>query len=187
VAQVVADESTHLSAQSAVNMRVPQRRGEIVRRMKQKIDNHLSKAKIKRLEDELKDLQENQQHEAIKEVRRTGEMGDFSENAAYQMAKGRLRRINGRILSITERLKVAIPIEEGSPDGMVGIGSTVVVKVVAKERTYKIVGSQEVDPMRGRISHSSPLGKVLMGHKVGDEVPFVHEGVETLYEVLEVK
>jgi transcription elongation factor GreA len=168
-------------------MRVPQRRGEMVRRMKQVTDNHLSRTKIKRLENELIDLQENQQPEAVLEVRRTGEMGDFSENAAYQMAKGRLRGILNRITSITERLKTAIPIEEGSVDGVIGIGSVVLVKVLSREQTFHIVGSQEVDPTRGRISHSSPLGNLLIGHKIHDKVKFIHEGVETLYEILEVK
>lgn len=152
-------------------MRVPKRRGELLRRTKQtQGDNYLSKKKIQRLKDELEDLEKNQRPEAVKEVQRTGEMGDFSENAAYQMAKGRLRRINSRITSLTERLKVAIPIEEGSPDGIIGIGSRIAVEVNGLEKEFEIVGSQEANPMRGKISIHSPLGKLLIGKIIGDHV-----------------
>lgn len=103
------------------------------------------------------------------EVARTQEMGDLSENAAYQEAKHHLRRTASRIAGLEERLMSAIPIEAGTNDGQVRIGSNVTVSDGAVERTYQILGSQETDPMKGRISYLSPLGAALMGKREGDE------------------
>jgi transcription elongation factor GreA len=168
-------------------MRVPKRKGEEDRRALQlPRDNHLTKKKIERLQRELEDLETYQRPEAIKEVQRTGEMGDFSENAAYQMAKSRLRKINGRIMSLTERLKYAIPIKEGSPDGVIGIGSRLIVEVDKTQREFQIVGSQEVDVSRGCISSSSPLGKMMIGHKAGDSVLFKGPIGQVLYKIIQV-
>ncbi|PJA46156.1 transcription elongation factor GreA [Candidatus Uhrbacteria bacterium CG_4_9_14_3_um_filter_50_9] len=165
-------------------MRVPKRKGEEDRRALQPPqDHHLTRDKIAHLKKELEDLEQHERPEAIKEVQRTGEMGDFSENAAYQMAKGRLRRINARILSITERLKYAIPIEEGSPDGVIQIGSRVTVEIDGTERIYHIVGAQEVDVSKGRISYTSPLGKTLVGHRAGESVVFDSPSGEKIYLV----
>ncbi|MBU0646117.1 GreA/GreB family elongation factor [Patescibacteria group bacterium] len=150
-------------------MQLPKRKSEITRRLKQTEDNYLTPAKIQNLKKQLIDLEINQRPAAIKEVQRTQEMGDLSENAAYQEAKFRLRRINGKITAIEEQLKVAIPIQTQNSD-TVQIGSTIVLKSEDQERTYQIVGSQETNPAQGRISHSSPLGAALLGHRVRDNI-----------------
>jgi transcription elongation factor GreA len=165
-------------------MRVPKRRGEELRKLKVQ-DNHLTKAKIQRMKDELERLKA-EQPEARAEVQRTGEMGDFSENAAYQMAKGRLRRILNRITVIEEKLKVAIPIEEGvGEDGMIGIGVRVRLESEGSEFVYEIVGEQEADPMQGRISYLSPLGKQLIGKQAGDEVEIENTVGRKVFHIVE--
>jgi len=150
-------------------MRVPQRKSAQLAQTKKKFDHHLTQEKIDRLERELKRLLETDRHEAKTEVQRTQEMGDLSENAAYQEAKWKLRRINGRITSIEERLKYAIVIKP-TDDGVAQIGSKVTIEQNGKERTYEILGTQEVDLARGRISHNSPLGSRLIGKMAGDIV-----------------
>ncbi|OGL66612.1 hypothetical protein A2856_01975 [Candidatus Uhrbacteria bacterium RIFCSPHIGHO2_01_FULL_63_20] len=123
-----------------------------------------------RLTSELERLEKIERAAAAAEVRRAGEMGDFSENAGYQAAKAHLRRVNARILSLQERLKTAIPIPSGASDGTVHIGSVVEVEIAGRVTTYEILGSQESDPSRGRISYLSPLGAALMGRATGEEI-----------------
>lgn len=166
-------------------MRVPKRKAEEDKRLlADEPDHHLTKAAISGLEKRLRDLKQNQRPKAIQEVQRTAEMGDFSENTAYQEAKWKLRRINTQILSIEERLKRAIPIESGTDDsGRIRIGSTVLVYHNGKQSEYEIVGSTETDPSRGRISHASPLGSTLLDHKTDDTI--LVEGSE--YNIIEVK
>lgn len=136
---------------------------------------------------QLEDLVKVQRPEAAAEVTRTAEMGDLSENAAYQEAKHRLRRINSRALILEERLKQAIPIEQGSTDGKISIGSEVTVLVDETQKGLRIVGSQETNPMQGLISHLSPLGKLLLGHQVGDKLILETDNRETEYQIIEVK
>lgn len=150
-------------------MRLPIRRGE--KENRKLLDLHLTPAAIQRLQRELDDLEKRVLPTASAEMRRTAEMGDLSENAAYQHAKDTVRRTNNRILSLRTRITQAIPIQTGPNQfGRVTIGSTVTVVSGGTEKMYEIVGSQETSPGRGKISHASPLGMALLGHKVGDIV-----------------
>lgn len=151
-------------------------------------DHYLTKAKIQRMQDELKRLKEIEHPAAAAEVQRTGEMGDFSENAAYQVAKTNLRRILHRMTSLIERLKYAIPIEEGTgDDGQIRIGSRVKLESGGQEYEYQIVGVQEADPMHGRISYLSPLGAVLMGKTLDDgQVTIQNETGQKIFTILQI-
>lgn len=102
------------------------------------------------------------------EVERTAEMGDFSENEEYKDAKYKLRRANGRLLGSKDRLKRVEVISEQGSGGTVQLGSTVTVTDGTKEMTYQILGPHESDPLKGKISHISPLGAQLLGKNEGD-------------------
>lgn len=167
-------------------MRVPQRRSEILQSTKKISDNYLTKEKIKKLQSELQDLEKNQRLAAANEVRRLAELGDFSENAAYQIAKWRLRQINSRITSLQERIKNAIPIETPT-SGKIAIGSTVTVETTGRQFTYQILGSQETNPSRGQISHLSPIGMALLGHREGDLITVKIQSKNVEYRILEIK
>lgn len=97
-------------------MRLPIRKSEILQSTTKVTDNFVSAEKIKHYKNELEDLIKNQRPPAVKEVQRTAEMGDFSENAAYQMAKGRLRQINYRITTLEEKIKSAVVIDPDHKD-----------------------------------------------------------------------
>lgn len=169
-------------------MRIPTRKGELDRAaLAEPEDRHLTSAAIERFKQEVIDLEKRQRPEAVAEVRRLAEMGDFSENFGYQNAKALLRRINGRIESLKERIKMAIPIQSGSADGTIRLGSTVTVFVNAKPMTFELVGSLETNPSRGRISHNSPLGLALLGHKADEEVVFDGPVGKVVYQIGEVK
>lgn len=168
-------------------MRVPKRRSEQNRRFGPP-DDHLSDEALERLRTDLRRLEEAARPKAVADLAAAREMGDLSENAAYTEAKARLRGIDGRIMSIKERLKRAVPIERGAaPDGSARIGSTVVVEVAGKRRTFLITGSQEADPSSGRISHASPVGSALMGRKPGDETTVLVDGRHVVYRVISVQ
>lgn len=132
-------------------------------------DPNLTAEKLNELKQELQRLKTISQPHAITEVKRLAAMGDFSENAAYSIAKGRLRGINDRITELTEYLKHVVIIQPSS-SGVVQLGSTVTVEINGKENSYTILGSSETDPTAGVISHRSPLGAALMGRRVGDTV-----------------
>ncbi|MCK9578943.1 MAG: GreA/GreB family elongation factor [Methanoregula sp.] len=103
------------------------------------------------------------------EVKRLAEMGDFSENAAYQIAKGRLRGLNSR-LDETEYLINHAVIIKHSGGSTVELGHRVTVETNGKQKIYQILGSTETDPERGVISHNSPLGAALLGKRAGELV-----------------
>lgn len=170
-------------------MRLATRRGEAVKRLTEEPeDHHLTPALIARLKDELIRLEGTERGEAVSEVRRLAEMGDFSENAGYQIAKGTLRRINNRIETLKERIRTAIPIEQGTDaSGKIKIGSTVVLEMNGKQITFEVLGSQETNPSRGRISHHSPLGRALIGQSTGDIVRIPLIDSEVVYRILEVR
>lgn len=167
-------------------MRIPKRRGEQYRQLKQQQDHYLTQAKIDRLQAELQDLIKRQRPIAIAELQRTQEMGDLSENAGYQAAKGILRRMNSRILSLEERIKQAIVIDETDPDGIIRIGSKVTVQVRDTVMSFQILGSQETNPAKGYISHNSPLGLALIGKRAGESVSITAPSGEVTYAITSV-
>ena len=169
-------------------MRIPKRKGEEDRiALSEPEDRHLTPAAIERFKRELVDLETRERGEAVVELRRLAEMGDFSENFGYQNAKAHLRRVNARIDTLKERIKVAIPIKKGTAsDGSIQIGSHVKLAVNGKWVEFELVGSQETNPSRGRISHHSPLGQTLLGHKANEEIIFDGPAGKMVYQILEV-
>lgn len=176
------------------NMQIPKRKpGKYTN---ERPDPNLTKTEFNKLKSKLTELKLSLPR-AADEVRRLAEMGDFSENAAYQMAKGRLRGINQRILELEDQLKYAVIIKPAKDAQIVQIGHKVTIEEVSrhsllntkgwrdvptavgtKEKTYLILGSEETDPLKGVISQNSPLGSVLLGHKLGDIIKIPPKGVE---------
>ena len=134
-----------------------------------KPDPHLTEGKFNEIKNKLQKLKEIRP-EAAREVRRLAELGDFSENAAYQIAKGRLRGINQQILELEDHLHRAIIIKPGENTGLVQLGHKVTVEIAGKQITYLILGSSETNPGEGIISNNSPIGSALLGHQAGDKV-----------------
>lgn len=150
-------------------MRIPTRKpGKYARSYR---DPYMTKAKFDELTAELARLLRIRPN-AANEVKRLAEMGDFSENAAYQLAKGRLRGINQRILETEDHLKFAKIISRSRKTGTVELGSTVTISLLGKEQTFTVLGPTEANPSKGIISFKSPLGAVIMGKCIGDKVLF---------------
>ena len=148
-------------------MRLPIRKGGKYTFIKP--DPYLTSAKAEELKKRLERLEKVAQPRAIKEVSRLAEMGDFSENAAYQMAKGKLRGINQEIIELHEYLDQAIIIKP-SQSGRVELGSRVEVEMDGQIKNFLILGSEETNPSKGIISHHSPLGAALLGRQADDEI-----------------
>lgn len=166
-------------------MQIPKRRSQLLKKHEEQ-DNYLTPAKIERLKHDLEELQKVERPRTVEDLANAMKLGDFSENAEYQDAKARLARIDSRIFSLKERLKNAIPIEQDpTSHGVVNIGSSVTVEISGRERTFEIVGSQESEPSRGRISRLSPLGSALLGHVMGDVVELSETGASV--KILDVK
>jgi transcription elongation factor GreA len=126
-------------------------------------------AKIKA---ELKELVEVKRPEIAQRLREAIQMGDLSENADYIMAKEDQAFLEGRILELHELLSSATIIkDEGHSTSVVGMGSKVTVQEGGSSpEIYTLVGAKEADPRTGRISNESPIGRVLLGRRVGDTV-----------------
>lgn len=148
-------------------MRVPKRKlGDYVY---SKPDPYLSEDKFKELKTKLERMKQKHPRLAA-EVKRLALDGDFSENAGYQLAKGRLRGLNQRIMDLEKHLDTAIIIKPQAGAAIIEIGSTVEVEVNGKNKKFTIMGSTESDPLSGIISRHSPLGSALLNKGVGDKV-----------------
>lgn len=97
--------------------------------------------------------------------------GDLSENQEYTDARTEQKNVENRILEIQETLKNAVLIKAKASDKVI-IGATVVIDMGGKEFTYSVVGPVEANPLEGKISHESPIGKALLGRKAGESFDF---------------
>ncbi|MGQ9459371.1 MAG: transcription elongation factor GreA [Anaerolineae bacterium] len=136
--------------------------------------NLLTPEGYQELVQELEYLTTVRRREIAELIRQAKSDGDVMENAAYEEAKVEQAFLEGRIKTLENLLRNAVVVanEDRVSDGTVTFGSTVTVQAPDGERpeTYQLVGSAEADPASGRISVESPLGKALLGHKVGEEV-----------------
>lgn len=151
-----------------------------------KPDQHLTEAKYDELKNKLGRLKVNRPRLA-EEVKKYASDGDFSENAAYQIAKGRLRGMNQKILEIEDHLKRAVIIRPDKNSGLVQLGSSVTVEGDGREKTYLILGSSETNPARGVISHRSPIGSALMNKKIGDRIKIRLADKEVDYKIIKIE
>lgn len=127
---------------------------------------------LKKLEQELEYLRTVRRQEVAKRLRAALEEEDILENAEYDDAKNEQAFVEGRILTLETMLTNAVIIEEreAAEDVRVGSRVTIIEDGSDTSETYRLVGSAEADPTQGQISNESPLGRALLGHRVGDEV-----------------
>jgi transcription elongation factor GreA len=112
--------------------------------------------------------------------------GDLSENAEYEDAKNEQAFVEGRIQQLEALIKNAILIDENHATDHVSIGSTVGLKSTDGKEAYTIVGPAEAAPREGRISNESPLGRMLLGRKVGESVTVNAPDGETVYTITKI-
>lgn len=147
---------------------------------------HLTKEGVKELEAELVALiaERGPVAEAIKTAR---EFGDLSENAEYQSARQAQEKLEARIAEVEHILANVEIIQKPKGDSKVQLGSTVTLKGSAgKTKTFKVVGTVEADPLNGKISDESPIGKALIGKKLGEDVQIVTPVDTSSYTITEI-
>ncbi len=135
--------------------------------------------------EKLKDIDRKENLEALKDARA---QGDLSENADYDAARDEQARIEARIKEIEGILKNFEIIKEDT-SSKVNIGKTIVIKVGdMEETTYTIVGSLEANPLNGKISNESPIGKGIIGLKKGQSIKVKTEtGLDVVVKIIDVK
>jgi transcription elongation factor GreA len=141
----------------------------------------------RKLEDEIQVLEHELNHELPKELKRAIALGDLSENAEYHMAKQRQEYVRARLGQLKKRMADLSLINMNNiPRDRAALGSTVKVYDSTKEEEieYKLVTSEESDVTKGLISTSSPIGRALMGKKVGDSATVVTPTGKRELEVL---
>lgn len=141
----------------------------------------------RKLEDEIRALEHELAHELPKEIKKAAALGDLSENAEYHMAKQRQELVNARLGQLKKRMsELALVNLTNIPRDRIAFGSRVRVFDSTKEAEieYKLVTSEEADVNKGLISTTSPIGKALMGKKVGDTATVVTPNGKREMEVL---
>lgn len=141
----------------------------------------------KKLQDEIAALDHELNHELPKELKRAVALGDLSENAEYHMAKQRQEFVRARLGQLTRRMAELSMINLNNiPRDRAALGSTLRVYDSTKEEEieFKLVTSEESDVAKGLISTSSPIGRALMGKKVGDSATVVTPAGKREMEVL---
>ncbi|MCL4387010.1 MAG: transcription elongation factor GreA [Patescibacteria group bacterium] len=138
--------------------------------------------KVKKERDELIALRQ----EAVENLARARELGDLSENSLYKAARARLSSIDNRIRRLSELLKIGEVVEKPTGE-TIGIDSIVTVTDGKKIRVFHIVGGYESDPLSGKISHNSPIGKALVGKRVGDSINVDVPAGKVSYKILKIE
>ena len=140
---------------------------------------------LEKLKKEYNYLVNTKRKEVTARISKAREYGDINENTEYDTAREEQSFIEGRILELEEILRNAEVIDSKGKAGVVLIGSRVRVEVDGEQDEFVIVSSVEADPMQGKISNESPVGKSLLGAKVGDVVT-VASTIKSTYRILEI-
>lgn len=145
---------------------------------------------IKKLEDEIREVEEELHHKLPKEIQRARELGDLSENAEYSAAKERQRYLGIRMTQLSARLaKLKLIDLSKIPTDAVGLGST--VKVIDFdsdcETSFELVTTEESDVAAGKISTTSPIGRALLGKREGDVVEAQTPSGPKEFEILRLR
>lgn len=146
---------------------------------------HLTQEGLDELKAELHELKEDKLPGLIERVRVAREQGDLSENSEYQAARDELSMVEGRLDELEELIGKA-KIVKASKSDKVQLGSKVTVKSDKSEQTFHIVGKYEADPANKKISDESPLGRALLGKKIGHDVEYEAPIGKIIYQVIKV-
>lgn len=147
---------------------------------------HLTQTGLDELKKELEEATANRS--AISErIATAREFGDLRENAEYQSAKQEQEKNEDRIGEIENILRNVEIIKETNGAKKVQLGSSVVLKNGSKKKELQVVGTVEADPLEGKISDESPIGKALLGKAVGDEVEINNSQDTVTYELISIK
>jgi transcription elongation factor GreA len=147
----------------------------------------LTREGLDKLQSELEELLTVRRGEIAERIKYAKNFGDITENAEYEDAKNEQGMLEGRILTLEAMIRNAVIIEQDAQAGVVQVGSTVEVKDDDGVQAFTIVGPAEVDVTAGKISMESPVGKALLGRRVGDRVDVQSPGGARQLRVVSVR
>ncbi len=150
----------------------------------------LSPERLVELQDELTYLKTVREKEVADQIKEARSFGDLSENSEYDEAKNEQGKLYSRIAEVENILANYVVIEDQEEDlDVVRLGSTITVldKGTQETETYQVVGSQEADPMNGRISEESPFGKALLGKRAGEDAVVEAPAGIIHYQIVEIQ
>lgn len=148
---------------------------------------YITKSGKEKLVNELEERKIKTRREIAEAIKEAKEQGDLSENAEYSEAKRLQRENESRIMQLENIIRTSQVVSVGEKNGVVQIGSTVDVEMQSKRMSFEIVGSNEADPLNGKISNESPIGKSFLGKKKGEKFEVVlPNGKSIQYKILEI-
>ena len=150
----------------------------------------LTYAGLKKYEDELQDLKVNRRREIAQKIKEAREQGDLSENAEYEAEKDEQRDIEARIEELEKLLKNAeVVVEDEVNLDRINVGCRVKVYDMEfeEEMEFKLVGSTEANSLQNKISNESPVGRALIGKKVGEIADVETQAGIIQYKILDIK
>ncbi len=149
----------------------------------------MSQARLDEIREELEYLQTVREKEVAEQIKEARSFGDLSENSEYDEAKTEQGKLYSKIAELQDLIDKAEIVELSTEEGRVGHGSHVRVRDLEddSEEEYRMVGSQEANPMAGLISSDSPFGRSMMGHCVGEIVTVEAPAGELRFEILAVQ
>lgn len=141
-----------------------------------------------RLEEELRQLREERLKELSARIQAANEEGDISDNSEFEELKEEYYYTEDRVREIQHILSRAVLLEEGSPDGTIGLGSRITVQADDddEQENWMLVNEEESQAVEGRISDESPVGLALLGKKAGDTITIKTPGGEINYRIIDV-
>jgi len=148
------------------------------------MSNYVTPEGLEKIKSQLEGIKEQLKDVAFK-IKEAKDLGDLSENAEYHEAKNHQAFLFGKELELEEKIRNAQIISKAVSDSIT-VGSNVEIEEDGDIEKYEIVGSDESDPLKGRISVDSPIGSALVGHKKGDKIKIATPGGTLLFTIIKV-
>ena len=147
---------------------------------------YISSEGLEKLKKEVEELKTTERRAIAERLESAKALGDLSENAEYQEAKEAQSLNEARIEELEDIIRDAVLIKKPTSSSSVQIGSTIEVESKRGKETFTIVGSEEADPLLGKISNESPMGRAFLGRAVGDSVETKTPGGGDTYKVRKI-
>jgi len=148
---------------------------------------YLNRESLEKLKKELNYLKTVKRREDAKQLGQAAGFGDLTENAAYQEARESKELLERRILELEKKIEEAVIVKKSQKSNQVRLSSTVLVESPQKRIEFKIVDPEEADPLRGKISYDSPLGKNLLNKTKGSVVEVKTPGGKVKYKIIQIR
>jgi transcription elongation factor GreA len=147
---------------------------------------YLSTDALEELKRELEGRKKGLRREIAENILHAKEMGDLSENFEYQTAKEEQALNETRIVELEDMMHDIVIVEDATGAKEIGLGTTFVVETDGKQKTFSLVGSNEANPLEGKISNESPIGLAFYGAKPGQTIEFQAPSGAVVYRIVEI-